>query len=515
MAEKTYTVTVASGTLYISGGTGNVFYLDGVRDMALEWVKGGTLRFDQSESTNDNHPLLFTTSTSDPGGNIISSGVTYYLDGSSNQSAYSNTTSFNAASTRYIEIAPTSESDFHYYCYVHGIGMGGAIDVTQNTWSALTWNQGDYGQQNIFTVAVSGSSATSSLGSVVAFPSQGWGRDTWNLENWGQNATTVLLTGQSITSSVGSGTNIGVPRTGWGGNVWNKNEWGELSDNTAVLTGFGLTSSVGIVSGFAQQGWGRAEWGEEPWSESDNPVVNVTGVEFTSSTGELTAFPEQGWGGDTWNFESWGESSFTVELDGQSITSNLGANGWSNASYGDNGWGMFTVNPADVVGLTGQQITSAVPPQFDIPEQIQGVAITSSVGSIAPDQMLVGLSGQAITSSVGTGLNLVLVSIIELTGVQITSGVGSVEAGIVEFVPVTGVSSTTSVGSISLDQMTVGLGGQSSTFSVGSITPADVMGLTGQQITSSIAGFGVSTGFGIQAYQDVDTGVNITYSDVA
>jgi hypothetical protein len=176
---------------------------------------------------------------------------------------------------------------------------------------------------------------------------------------------------------------------------------------------------------------------------------------------------------------------------------------------------MVVLSPADVVGLSGQQITSAVPSQFDIPEQIQGVSITSSVGSITPDQMLVGLSGQEITSSVGTGLNLVLVSVIELTGVQTTSGVGSVESGIVEFVPVTGVSSTTSVGSISLDQMTVGLGSQSSTFSVGSITPADVMGLTGQQITSSLAGFGVSTGFGIQAYQDVDTGVNITYSDVA
>ena len=516
MAEKTYTVTVASGTLYISGGTGNVFYLDGVRDMALEWVKGGTLRFDQSDNSNDGHPLLFTTSTSDPGGNIISSGVTYYLDGSSNQAAYSNTTSFNAASTRYIEIAPTSESDFHYYCYVHGIGMGGAIDVTQNTWGALTWSQGDYGQQNIFTVAVSGSSATSSLGSAAAFPSQGWGRDTWGLENWGQNAATVFLTGQSITASVGDGTNIGVPRTGWGGNVWNKNEWGELTDNTAVLTGFGLTASVGSVSGFALQGWGRAEWGEEPWGESDSPVVNVTGVEFTGSVGELTAFPEQGWGGDTWNFESWGESSFTVELDGQSITSNLSHAGWNGSAWGeDQGWGMVVLSPADVVGLSGQQITSAVPSQFDIPEQIQGVAITSSVGAITPDQMLVGLSGQEITSSVGTALNLVLVSVIELTGVQTTSGIGSVESGIVEFVPVTGVSSTTSVGSISLDQMTVGLGSQSSTFSVGSITPADVMGLTGQQITSSLAGFGVSTGFGIQAYQDVDTGVNITYSDVA
>ena len=148
MADQTYTVTVASGTLYISGGTGNVFYLNGSRDMALEWVEGGTLRFDQSDSSNNNHPLLFTNSTSDPGGNIISAGVTYYLDGSSNQAAYSNTTSFNAATTRYVEIAPASSTDFHYYCYVHGIGMGGAIDITQNTWGAMLWGENQYGSQN-------------------------------------------------------------------------------------------------------------------------------------------------------------------------------------------------------------------------------------------------------------------------------------------------------------------------------------------------------------------------------
>jgi len=41
------------------------------------------------------------------------------------------------------------------------------------------------------------------------------------------------------------------------------------------------------------------------------------------------------------------------------------------------------------------------------------------------------------------------------------------------------------------------------------------MGLTGQQMTSSVAAFGTSTGFGIQAYSDVDTGSNISYSDVA
>ena len=61
----------------------------------------------------------------------------------------------------------------------------------------------------------------------------------------------------------------------------------------------------------------------------------------------------------------------------------------------------------------------------------------------------------------------------------------------------------------------MGLTGVSATGSVGAITPADVMGLTGQSMTSSVAGFGTATGFGIQAYQAVDTGSNTSYTDVA
>jgi hypothetical protein len=176
---------------------------------------------------------------------------------------------------------------------------------------------------------------------------------------------------------------------------------------------------------------------------------------------------------------------------------------------------MFTLNPADAVGLTGQQITSAVPSQFDIPEQIQGLSITSSVGSILPDEMLVGLSGQSGTLSVGT-TTFDLTSVVIPTGQQITGSVGDTIEGTIEFIPVTGVSATLSVGSISLDQMTVGLSGQSGTLSVGSIAPTEMLvGLPGQEITSSLAGFGTSTGFGIQAYSDVDTGSNISYSDVA
>jgi len=274
------------------------------------------------------------------------------------------------------------------------------------------------------------------------------------------------------------------------------------------------TGRWGTTEAFAV-GWGARAWNDGEWGELKDETVSLTGQSITSSVGSVDAFPEQGWGSDTWNFESWGFSGLTVELDGQSITSNLGANGWSNASYGDNGWGMFTLNPADAVGLTGQQITSAVPSQFDIPEQIQGLSITSSVGSILPDEMLVGLSGQSGTLSVGT-TTLDLTSVVIPTGQQVTASVGDTIEGTIEFIPVTGVSATLSVGSISLDQMTVGLSGQSGTLSVGSIAPTEMLvGLPGQEITSSLAGFGTSTGFGIQAYSDVDTGSNISYSDVA
>ena len=175
---------------------------------------------------------------------------------------------------------------------------------------------------------------------------------------------------------------------------------------------------------------------------------------------------------------------------------------------------MFTINPADVMGLTGVQITSAVPPQFDIPEQVVGVGATSSVGSISLSQMLVGLSGQSGTFSVGS-TTFDLTSVISPTGIAATPELGDLIAGIVEFVPTTGVGATSAIGSISLDQMTVSFSGVTSTSSTGALTPADVMGLTGVSSTASVAGFGVSTGFGIQAYQAIDTGSNTTYSDVA
>ena len=61
----------------------------------------------------------------------------------------------------------------------------------------------------------------------------------------------------------------------------------------------------------------------------------------------------------------------------------------------------------------------------------------------------------------------------------------------------------------------MGLTGVSATASVGALTPQDVMGLTGVSATASVAEFGTATGFGIQAYQAIDTGSNTSYTNVA
>ena len=133
-ATQTYTVTVASGTLYIVGGTGNVFYLDGSRDMSLSIAKDTVIKFSPYNSSNNFHPLFITTSNSTDSATlrsgIISSDVVYYLDGTSNQTDYTDTTKFNAASERYVEWTPSTPGTYYYACWIHGIGMGGMITIT-------------------------------------------------------------------------------------------------------------------------------------------------------------------------------------------------------------------------------------------------------------------------------------------------------------------------------------------------------------------------------------------------
>ena len=127
----TYVTTVATGELYLGGGsTGNAYFLGGARNMSLSIPKNTQITFQQNASSNDNHPLIITTSSSSPNTNIVTSNIVWNLDGTTTQSNYVNTTNFNAATSRSVQWTPSAAGTFYYACYVHGIGMGGMITIT-------------------------------------------------------------------------------------------------------------------------------------------------------------------------------------------------------------------------------------------------------------------------------------------------------------------------------------------------------------------------------------------------
>jgi len=246
--------------------------------------------------------------------------------------------------------------------------------------------------------------------------------------------------------------------TGYGSKSWNSSgTWGDMGDETIFPTGFGLTSSIGSVTVDAEinTGWGRAAWNDDAW-----------GIQ-----------------GD-------------ILLDGQQATASVGS-----------------ISPADVMGLTGVSSTASVgSPTIlgDVTTSLTGVSATVSVGSISPADVM-GLTGVSATSSVGS---ISPADVMGLTGVSADFRLGQTNQNSNPLVSLTGVSATSSVGSLTPADV-MGLTGVSATGSVGTLTPADVMGLTGIEATASVAAFGTATGFGIQAYQAIDTGSNTSYTDVA
>ena len=430
MSTYTYTVTVASGNLY-GGGTGNVFYLDGARNSTgpgtVNWVEGGTLRFEQSDASNNNHPLIFSTTTSRD--QYLTSGVTYYLDGAVTYSQYTNTTTFNAATTRYVEVTPSSSTDFFYLCYVHGIGMGGIFDIESNVWGGLSWGNGVWGDQGHIDVSITGISSTSSIGA---------------LQSVAGNAL-VEPSGQQLTSSQGAsvaGTSALVTVTG---SLESLGIGQVVSGIGAITTGSSLTSSIGAATvdetTLTGEGWGRAEWGEFAWG--GNFSVQVVGQSLTSSIGNETAFTD-----------------VTAEVTGQSMTSTQGiislqgdfgivvfaAEDQLDFTVGTVGFDANALVEVSGISITSQQGNTVG--GLKTPVDVSGIQMTSAIGTIALEQttiepvtgqqiamtlgthaevpaMLVGVSGLSITSALGEEGPITANAAVTLTGIQFTGSVGN------------------------------------------------------------------------------------------
>ena len=368
MANLTITVAVTTGTQYVTGDSGNIFTFDGSQpaSFTFPWVEDGTVRLDQSGSTNDGHPLIFSTSNSETLGTmragIISSGVTYYLDGSSNQSDYTNTTTFNAATTRYIEITPSAETDFYFACYVHGIGMGGIVDITETAWGAMSWGRGTWGDQEQLN--------------------EGWGRQGWGDQSW-DGSPYVLLTGLSATTSLGTAVASFYP--GWGTLTWGQNGWGTITEGTVPLTGISATTSLGtpvIAIGVPLTGVSATSTVGSPTARSDN-TTTLTGESATSSLGSVNiniGVPLTGIAATTTVGTPTARSYHTITLTGMALTSDIGTP---------------TISSNPTVQPTGVSATSAVG-AISPTEQVMGltgISATSSVGAITPTDQVMGLTG--------------------------------------------------------------------------------------------------------------------------
>ena len=461
MANKTYTVTVASGDLY-GGGTGNVFYLDGARNATgpgtVNWVANSTLRFDQSAASNDNHPLIFSTTTSRD--QYLTSGVTYYLDGTVSYADYTNTTTFNAATTRYVEVTPSSFTDFYYLCYVHGIGMGGIMDMVVNSWGAHPYNQGAWNQNQDLTVFVSNPNDTL------------WGRDTWGTYFWGggQNMDMSLNnSGITITNEI---------NVGWGSDTWGTETWGQSGnlhavtgiamsmgeglsgatingDSDLTLSGNAATMATGTVdafSAFVAEPTGLAMVAQLNF----NPAfAQITGFAMSASLGsvsgdnitiaEVTSAIPGYWGyKSTWGTLAWGNGStellalpmaeglqgadpapdavltgqqMSISLSGpQDVTgdANTGAGdttmSWGDSTWGNSRWGngSYIADPdyGQTMAITlGNEVVD-----LNTPVDVTGFALTANLSSVADviTTNVVFPSGNALTMSLGTGTNTLI-----------------------------------------------------------------------------------------------------------
>ena len=332
----------------------------------------------------------------------------------------------------------------------------------------------------------------------------------------------------------------------WGNNTWGSNEW---ADDVILnsLTGQQLTSGVGsTLEAFNEEGWGRLNYGVADWGEGANETISLGGLAVTSSTGSINI-----------------ELAYLLEMIGSnhSLTSSVGSPnvfgelgipltgvsatfatpvladtgtlvGWGRETWGDLSWGE---SPNQVIGLVGQEIESNVgSPTLEFVYELSSQVATTSVGSLSflisptislsgqvatTDEGLLGLAfgvstepitGVASTSGLGTAGLAFGVSTEPLTGISATTNIGEITIGAVGLVNVTGVSSTSSVGSPTLEFI-YELSGQSATSSLGSFVeiPDVTQGLVTDQLTSTVGLLG------IQSYANIDTGSNTSYTSIA
>jgi len=325
---QTFTVTVAGGK----------YYIDGVQQDTVMIGAGLTYKFDQSDGTNGNHPLRFSTNDNNSPSAPYTTGVT------------TSGVPGNAGAYTQIEVTADAPSTLYYYCSNHS-GMGGQANT--DGWGRSYWGQMDWGDTNVVET--------------------GWGRNTWGYQSWGDTPI-ITLTGLTATTSLGIPDELIELRPGWGTLNWGENGWGSVESAVENLVGLSATTTLGTV--IAKDVVGLTGLSATSTLNSLSLVKSdltftLTGIGLISSHGLLT------------------EDDHSVGLSGQSATSALGTISTAGVTLVDPSAlsatttvGSFAFTSDPTIGLSGQ-------------------SVTTTIGSLAPEDVM-GLTGQSSTSAVGS-----------------------------------------------------------------------------------------------------------------
>jgi len=107
----------ATTTTYLVTASGGKYFIDGVQNPSLSFVKGNTYIFDLSDASLGAHPLRFATTANAIGGTQYTTGVTV------------NGTQGTAGANVTIIVAESAPATLYYYCTNH-TGMGNSISVS-------------------------------------------------------------------------------------------------------------------------------------------------------------------------------------------------------------------------------------------------------------------------------------------------------------------------------------------------------------------------------------------------
>lgn len=292
--------TPASGTIPLAItvqaiAAGNRYYIDGGGPaLVISLTEGTTYRFDQSDSSNNNHPLRFSTTSggSHSGGSEYTTGVT--------------TSGTPGNSGAYTQIAVASGAPtLYYYCTNHS-AMGGQLNTPSITVASSQVLELEINESG---VGGSGAVGTSSFFITTDAPVSGTG----GTGAVGTEIPEIELaeTGVGGTGAIGNETFEGSPSaTGASGTGAIGSEVPELELSQSGVSGDGESEGFGVsgdgniqllVTGISGIGSTGAVGEEVSASEAIE-----TGVGGSGAVGSISLQISLGWSEGTWGSGTWG-----------------------------------------------------------------------------------------------------------------------------------------------------------------------------------------------------------------